>query len=391
MAPLTVLLLQIYLLEIVFFAFTVFYSVCLLWLILQWHRIPVFSTEDQQKAASSILTVIIPVRNEAENITCLLRDLSAQQGIANGCFEVIVVDDHSEDRTVSLVEKYGKDCHFPLYLISLNMLAGSCSHKKMAIAQAVAQSKGKIIITTDGDCRVGAYWLASFVQFFEKHQAAFVSGPVTFHHEYGLFQHLQTIEFASLIGTGAVSMYAQMPNMCNGANLAFTKEAFLAVNGYEGTLHIPSGDDEFLMRKIFKQYPGHVYFMKSDEAIVYTDAKSGLLEFYHQRRRWSGKWKLHKNAGVIIVAIFVFTYHSLLLIAFAMAILGQFAWMWLAIPLLIKCVLEYVFLNHVMRFMKKRIGLLHFITLEFIYPPYVVFFGICANFGSYTWKNRTYT
>ena len=376
--------------EIVFSAFTIFYSAYLLWLILQWHRMPVFNIRDQQKTWNSTITVIIPVRNEAENIIHLLRDLSAQQAIADNCFEVIVVDDHSEDHTFRLVERYGKDCRFPLHLISL-LPAGSNSHKKMAIAQAVAQAKGRMIITTDGDCRVGTYWLASFVQFFEKHQAAFVSGPVTFHHEHGLFQHLQTIEFASLVGTGAVSMYAQMPNMCNGANLAFTKEVFLAVNGYEGTLHIPSGDDEFLMQKIFRHYPERVYFMKSAEAIVHTDAKSDLREFYHQRRRWSGKWKLHKNAGIIMTAIFVFMYHTLSLIAFGMAVFGQIAWMWFLVPLLVKCILEYIFLNCVMRFMKKRMKLLHFIMLEFIYAPYVVFFGICANFGSYTWKNRTYT
>lgn len=377
--------------EITFSVFTVLYGVCLVWLIFQWRSIPVFKVKDLQKAKSSFITVIIPVRNEAENILHLLQDLSVQKVFPADQFEVLIVDDHSEDQTLLIVEEYGKNCNFRLRLLPLDLPEGFLgSHKKIAIAQAVAQARGNIIVTTDGDCRVEAYWLASFAQFFAQKQAVFVSGPVTFHHEAGLFHHLQTIEFASLIGTGAASIHAKMPNMCNGANLAFTKEAFLKINGYAGTLHIPSGDDEFLMQKIFKQYPDRVYFMKNAEAIVRTYAKSGLREFYHQRRRWAGKWKLHKNAGVALAAIFVFAYHSLLLTACCMALFGQYSWVLLATSLLLKFILEFFLLNDVLHFLKKRMSLLNFILLEFIYSAYVVFFGICANFGSYTWKNRSY-
>lgn len=377
--------------EIVFSVFTALYGVCLVWLIFQWRSIPVFKVKDLQKSTADFITVIVPVRNEAENILHLLQDLSVQKAFPADQFEVLVVDDHSEDQTSLLVERYCQSCSFQLRLLPLNLPKEfTGSHKKLAITQAVAEAKGNIMITTDGDCRVGAYWLASFTQFFEQKQAVFVSGPVTFHHEANLFHHLQTIEFASLIGTGAASMHAKTPNMCNGANLGFTKEAFMAVNGYVGTMHIPSGDDEFLMQKMFRQYPDHLYFMKNTEATVHTYAKSGLREFYHQRRRWAGKWKLHKNAGVAMVAGFVFIYHSFLLIASCMALLGQYSCALLAALLLLKFSLEFFLLNDVLRFLKKRMSILNFILLEFIYSAYVVFVGICANFGGYTWKNRYY-
>ena len=50
--------------------------------------------------------------------------------------------------------------------------------------------------------------------------------------------------------------------MCNGANIAYTKKIFEEVNGFKGNEHIASGDDEFLMHKIFEKYPDKVLFLK---------------------------------------------------------------------------------------------------------------------------------
>ena len=71
---------------------------------------------------------------------------------------------------------------------------------------------------------------------------------------------LLDIEFASLIAIGASSLCSGFPNMCNGANLAFTKDAFNQVNGYQGYENVVSGDDEFLLYKVFKRFPTRVRF-----------------------------------------------------------------------------------------------------------------------------------
>jgi len=41
--------------------------------------------------------------------------------------------------------------------------------------------------------------------------------------------------------------------MCNGANLAYEKQAFFDVNGFEGIDDVASGDDMLLMHKLFKK------------------------------------------------------------------------------------------------------------------------------------------
>ena len=122
------------------------------------------------------------------------------------------------------------------------------------------------------------------------------------------FSALQSHEFLSLIGTGAATLWYGLPSMCNGANLAFRKAIFFEVGGYANNLHIPSGDDEFLMRKIFQLFPEGIQFVSDSDAVVSTPASLALKEFVHQRVRWAGKWKHNVSSWNAVVAIFIFCF-----------------------------------------------------------------------------------
>ncbi len=381
---------------ILFSGLTLLYCICILWLYWHWLKIPSFQPEPVSSHELPYITIVVPVRNEADNIIALLQGIAKQRVYGGSPYpfsklEVIIVDDDSEDDTKKLVMAYRKEANFSIDVISLRLPPGfTGSHKKMAITQAIALARGEIVVTTDGDCRVGSYWLASLSQFFQERKPLLVSGPVSFDEEKNLFEHFQTIEFASLIGTGAASMQAGRPNMCNGANLAFRKDTFFAVNGYEGSVHVPSGDDEFLMQKIYQKYPQQVFFLKTPLAVVYTNAKASVKEFYHQRRRWAGKWKLHKNKSVMAIAVFVFIYHLASLFTLLLIIVKGYFWFLFLLLWLLKAAIEFFFLRDVLLFMGKKMPFQNFLMLEFIYSAYVVFFGICANFGGYTWKDRQY-
>jgi len=373
---------------------TLMYCLLTLWLWYHWRRIRVFSPKENQRVHTSV-SVIIPVRNEAANITQLLEDIDQQYWpdgklLEASQLEVIVVDDHSEDQTEILVQNFEAK-HVSLKLLKLQLPEGFAgSHKKLALGQAIAQASGEVILTTDGDCRVRPQWVSSVLLFMQQQNAELVSGPVTFGREHNLFQQLQTIEFASLIGTGAACMQAGFPNMCNGANLAFRREAYCEVGGYEGSMHIPSGDDEFLLQKVFRRYPSRIAFIKNPQAIVQTTAQPDLISFYHQRKRWAGKWKLHKKASTALLALFIFGFHALLLITGLMALQGAFPGLVFFSLILGKASVEFLLLRAVLRQMDKKLHVPNFMLLQLIYSAYAVFFGIVANFGSYKWKARRY-
>jgi hypothetical protein len=205
-----------------------------------------------------------------------------------------------------------------------------------------------------------------------------------------LFEQLQTIEFSSLIGTGAASMQAGSPNMCNGANLAFIKTAFETVNGYAGNMHQPSGDDEFLMRKIFQQYPKEIAFLKDQRAIVHTYAQKSLRAFYQQRRRWAGKWQAHNDGKAMVLALFIFIFYVSLLGFFLLTVIGFYDWKVFSLQMGIKVLSELLFLSSVLQFLIKPVHIGRFLLVQIIYPYYVIFFGIAAHRGYYSWKGRRY-
>ena len=107
-----------------------------------------------------------------------------------------------------------------------------------------------------------------------------MSGPVALIKEKIFFQKLQSIEFSILIATGAACIYYRNPTMCNGANLAYTKRIFKEVGGFDGNADVASGDDEFLMHKVAKNYPKEVIFLKDRESIVYTYSEKNFLNFF---------------------------------------------------------------------------------------------------------------
>ncbi|MFT4032180.1 MAG: glycosyltransferase [Siphonobacter sp.] len=330
------------------------------------------------------ISVIIPVRNEAENILALLEDLQ-QQTLPPDQFEVIIANDHSIDNTAELVENF--QANYRLTVLNLSSESGS-SPKKRAISQALQIAQHEWIVSTDGDCRVGPDWLSSIITYQQHSQAKLIAGLVTFHDEGTLASRIQIIEFASLVGTAAVSMFLKRPNMCNGANLSYAKSAFYEVGGFTGNEQLASGDDEFLMHKIAARFPDDVHFLNQQEAIVSTFAHHSWQSFYQQRRRWASKWKFYSDWKVSALAIFVFLVHLSVIIAVTGWITGVWPGWVMALVVLAKCTAEFLFLAKVARFLKQTAAIFCIPFTQLIYPFYVCFFGLLAQGKGYRWKGR---
>jgi len=339
----------------------------------------------ESKADSNIqkkgFSVIIPVRNEGNNIGRLLQSLVEQQF---KYFEVILIDDSSEDNTIEVAQSFLS--RLDLRILSLSNSERGVSPKKNAISKALALVKYDLIFCTDGDCILSQNLLKEYKGIFEHEKVKFISGPVTFMEEKSgfwerLWEKVQIIEFASLVGSAAVSVFLKKPNMCSGANMAYRKSVFFEVKGYEGNTELASGDDEFLMHKINTKFKDAIVFAKSSEAIVQTQTCSDLWAFYSQRKRWASKWTYYESVIPKLLAVFVF-----LLNAFSIYL--AFCGPWESLSL--KLALEIIFLGMVLSFLKKKGSIIFIPLVQIIYPFYVVFFGLNAVFMSktYDWKGR---
>lgn len=361
------------------FLLTAFYVVILWVLWYSWSKIqPANSRITEQTVHFSVL---VAARNEAENITHLLQSFN-QLNYSRQHFEVIIIDDHSTDNTADLVQNF--EANF-----SLRLLKATQPGKKNAITQAIHAAKGNYVITTDADCQVPKDWLNAFCNHIVQQKAKFIAAPVSFYQEKNLFQAMQTIELASLVGTSGATLQLGKPTMCNGANVCYEKQAFLSVNGYEGNEHIASGDDIFLMHKIANKYPNSISFLKGRAATVYTKPALSWSDFLNQRLRWANKWNSYQNKMVSIVAVAVFAFHLCWIMGIIYFLLNNSS---LALLLIfLKAITEYIFLQQVLKDSGKECKLFPFIALQVLYSFYVLFFGIVVHFElKFIWKKRKY-
>lgn len=340
---------------------------------------------DELPARQPRISVIIPVRNEAENLPRLLGDLARQRYTQ---FEVIVADDSSTDETVAVVRGLMNELPYTLHLLPLSD-ERTGAPKKRAIAQSIRVATGELILTTDGDCRVGPDWVRSFARFYAEHHPKMITGPVTFTNTPGLFAHLQTVEFASLIGSGAATLALGVPTMCNGANLCYEKRVFEEVGGFAGIDHVASGDDELLMHKIARRYPGGVRFLKDPAAIVETAPHGSWRAFYNQRKRWASKWRAYDSWQPSALAVFVFLSNMAPVLAVWGGILGWIGWPWVLMIIALKTGPEFLFLRTVLCFSQKEWAIRWIPLTQLVYPFYVLFFGLAAQKKGFTWKGRT--
>lgn len=355
------------------------YVLAVWWGLKTWRSLPAFEP-DREETVPLRLSVIVAVRNEAANIKKLLDGLAAQT-YSREFFEVIIVDDHSEDGTPDIIRAYPAP-------FQRSVLPASGEGKKAAIRQGVEQATGEWVVTTDGDCIPGSDWLQAIAQFCTAYDPVFISGPVVLDGARNVFENLQTIEMASLIGAGAVSMELGAPTMCNGANIAYRRSLFDELGGFEGNEQVASGDDEFLMHKAAKAYPGRVLFLKSAAAIVRTAPQATLRRLYHQRKRWASKWGAYTRAAPRWIALFVFVFHLLFLLTMVLVLAGKYPLSVFLVQAGLKVGVEFAFLRTILLFLKKRITIFHFTLLQVIYAPYVVFFALAGRAGAYSWKGR---
>jgi len=214
-----------------------------------------------------------------------------------------------------------------------------------------------------------------------------VSGPVEFTFD-NVFEKMQALEFLGLIGIGAAAIKMGTPNMCNGANLAYRKQVFAEVGGYSGNEQLSSGDDEFLMHKIFKKYPQQVGFLKNITALVQTEPQHKTEGFIQQRKRWVSKSVHYNNKLITVLMALVYLYHVSLLASFVAAF---FYPVWLNIFIVIfmlKVITEGVFLYSVLKMFKRTSLLLWLIPAQPLHLLYVLYIGLAGQFGTFEWKGR---
>ncbi len=359
-------------------------------LILVYHqgfeRTPI--VERSAKRHTSI-SIVIPVRNEAANIAALLQDIREQQ-YSIELFEIIVVDDHSTDQTLQLVQKF-QETHpeLSIQILELRHSKVEQAFKKAAIEMALANATGTLILTTDGDCRVPSYWLQSFASYYEKEHCKLMTGPVKFEYRPGrLVEEFQALDFVCMMGITAGAIQTGLHHMGNGANLCYERAAFDEVGGYKDNSNYASGDDLFLMHKIAARFPGQVRFVKNLEAQVVTKPQETWLAFLQQRLRWSSKSTAYQEKQMTFILGLVYLVNLLTPVILLIGLCYGPARMPLLGILGIKWLVDLRFLHVVTGYFNMRRLMRSIIPIGVLHILYIVGVGTLGTLVSFDWKGR---
>ncbi len=364
------------------------YAVLCSWLIKSWRALPVWEIPPGYRPGVSI-SVVISARNEASCIRHCVESV-LDQDYPPELLEVIVIDDHSEDGTAAVVRAI-KAPNLRLIRLAEHLGPGTIqSFKKKAIQTGVMHARGELIVTTDADCIAPPQWLRIVASLYETRRPVCILAPVGHWKEANFLERFQSLDLAGLMLCAGALAHRGMPLLANGANLAYTKFAFEAVNGFEGIDRHASGDDMMLVHKLAARFSGRVLFLKNAAAAVLTPAKSNWRDFRQQRIRWATKTRHYRRPAMTAALAAVF----LLCLLILTMLLGAPALGFLAaaggLALLgLKGAADLLLLREACRFFQREDLLRRFFLSEAMHTVYMVAAGVWGNFARhYEWKGR---
>ncbi len=345
-----------------------------------------------QNTPSRTVSVVIPCRNEKNSIETRIQDI-LHVTYPKDLLEILVIDDFSEDGTANVVQDFvGKTPKSNIKLLSLSDVSTNddLPHKKLAIEFAIKNASGEYILLSDADCHNQPTWVSAMVQHLESNQLDLATGPVFINAPKSKFDYFQGLDFAAMMGVTCAGIHSKKFFLANGANLIFTKSAFDAVGGYSDYRHVASGDDVFLAKKISERFPNKIGFVKSADAIVYTNALSTWSHFIHQRLRWSGKTNLLRNNWINGIALSIGLHHVLILTSvLGLLIDFQTFGKLLFFQLSVKIFIDYAFLSDITGVFKTEYLLKYFPSAEFYHLVYLPIVAALSVFGlKPKWKGR---
>lgn len=364
--------------SLILFSILIMYAISIALLIYGFIRIK--KTQNENLKPQTSFTIIVPFRNEAENLPNLIQSFS-NLNYPTDLFEVILVDDNSK-------EKFHIS-HFTINVSQIDNIRVSNSPKKDAISTAMKHVKTNWVITTDADCLVPENWLLMFDNYIQKNNVSMLAGAVSYECENSFLHHFQQLDLTSLQGATIGSFGLKKAFMCNGANFAYTKSLFEKLNGFDGNNKIVSGDDVFLLQKAADLFPDEVHYLKAEEAIVITNPTENWKSLFYQRVRWAAKTSSYQSVFGKVLGLIVFFGNLSFVIGFFCLVFGILSCPIFVVLTFFKFMIDFVLLYITNQFLtKSRIKSLFLSSL--LYPFFSSAVALYSLFGSYEWKGRKF-
>ena len=249
--------------------------------------------------------------------------------------------------------------------------------KKHALNMGILKANGKIIISTDADCRVGISWVSSMTNSTLKSKGISIGFSKI---EAGtIFEKYQFIDFLGIITSNAGACGWGKFWSGTGQNISYFKKDFEQIKGFEPVKNEISGDDMYLVQEISKIKTGFINI--DPKSYVITKPMKTLGSFINQRIRWASNSKKNFKNNNLFFAFLFFAFLSNTLILFS--IITNKNWVY---PFIIKAFLEGVVLFLGSKLFNTKIDFFTYILWSLIQPIYIPFISIMGLRNKFYWK-----
>lgn len=219
-------------------------------------------------------------------------------------YEVVVVNDHSDDETQYLLDQLSNQ--YPhLKVINMSQSVSFYPGKKFPLSIGIKSAKNEILLLTDADCIPNSpNWIRHMqMGFDDETEITLGYGPYqaqkgllnTFIRYYSYFTALQYLSFALV----------KMPYMGVGRNLAYRKSLFYKNNGFISHYQVASGDDDLFINET--AHKGNVKICTQPESFTYSIPKTTFNQWIKQKRRHLSAGKLYKKKHQFLLSLYPFS------------------------------------------------------------------------------------
>jgi len=327
------------------------------------------------------VSVIICARNEEEN---LLRNLPAVLEQDYPSFEVIVVNDCSQDNTEQVLAEFKKK--YPHLRSTIIKRDGSfVNSKKFAATVGVKAAQHEWLLFTDADCRPdGSQWIMYMSRHFDDHKSI-VLGYGGFLQQKGYLN--KWIRYDACFTAVQYLGFAAMGKAYTGVerNLAYRQSLFFTYNGFAVHAHIPSGDNDlFVNRSATKQ---NVAVTCIKDAHTRAIPKKSFVEWARQKRKNIAIGRYYKPSQIFWLSLEPFT-RVLMWSSFVVLMFYFPFWEYVLMVLMFRMIIFFLVIRAVIKRLNES-GILQHTLLFDLIAPFVHFYLYLLNrlFSKhYQWK-----
>ena len=243
----------------------------------------------EKKSSLPPVSIIICAKNEATNLEQYLPRFLEQDYPE---FQVIVVNDCSDDRSADVLEELSKH-HDHLYFTNIKSDPIYRHGKKLAVTLGIKAAKYEHLVFTDADCfPTSKDWLYTMANNFSDEKKLII-GVSPYTTNKGLLGQVIGYETLQTAVSYISSALRQNTYMGVGRNMAYTKSLFYDNKGFSGHTHILSGDDDLFINKAANKT--NVAVEISDQSVVKSLPAQYWSEWFKQKRRHLSTGQFYKT------------------------------------------------------------------------------------------------